>query len=114
MTYRTLHRSHERYLLVMFAVLLGAFIIAWAMMFVHPSVTLGVFWLALMFLGMSALVLGSMGRAERRTAKLALTRHACPWCGAEIGGDPGADSPWHCGGCGADFLDNGVEVTQGR
>lgn len=108
MSYRSLTRSTERLQLLMFWVLLAAFVFAWAMMFVHPSVTLLTFWLGLVFLGGSATALATYRRSMRHAARQALHEHTCPACGDPIERDPRPAGTWHCGSCGTDFLDSGT------
>jgi len=108
MSYQSLTRSSERLQLLVFWVLLAAFVFAWAMMFVHPSVTLLTFWLGLLFLAGGMITLAIYRRSLRHAARQALHDHQCPACGDPIERDPRRHGAWHCGSCGADFLDSGA------
>ena len=90
------------------AVLLVLFVIAWAFMFVHPSVTLLLFWVGLIVVGFSTLATRRAHRAEQQAAKAELRAHHCPRCDAPL--DRDADSGrWPCPKCGSVFLDSGDE-----
>ena len=109
MSYRSLHITKERWKLAMLGVLIGALFVAMALMWVHPAVSLLVFWAGLIILAVGTLVGKLIGSAERAAARNALLRHLCPRCGAEIVSDPKAEGTWHCYTCGAAFLSAGEE-----
>jgi hypothetical protein len=96
--------------LAMMALLFGMFLLVMALMFIHPSLALGVFWLGLI----TVLVVGGvdklLGRAERRAAKSSLASHVCPRCGAPIQWEGQGEAHWHCEACQADFLPDGLEA----
>lgn len=107
MSYRSLERTLERYQLTAMWLLIGAFVVTWAMMFVHPSAAIALFWIALIAVGLFAIVRARLLRAERRAAKTAMKSHLCPRCEAHIDPEPGEGGTWHCTECGATFLESG-------
>lgn len=90
------------------AVLLGLFVIAWAFMFVHPSVTLLLFWVGLIVVAASSLAGRHAIRAGQEAARSELAAHHCPRCGAELNRDE-VTGEWPCTQCSAVFLDSGEE-----
>lgn len=107
MTYQALFRANQRFQLTVMWALMAAFFVALAMMFVHPTVTLLLFWLAMMGLGLFALSEKLIGSAIQSSAKRALSRDVCPCCGAGTHRDPGEVEHWSCDRCGAAFLSSG-------
>lgn len=111
--YATVHKANERFGLFTIAVILAAFIIAFGLMWVHPTLSLVVFFLGLIFTLCAGLAWGMGVRAERRLAKTSLAGHVCPQCGKAIDQDPGTSAEWHCHECGATFSSAGEERTGG-
>lgn len=109
MFYRSLHITKERWKLAILGVLIGAFFVAMALMWVHPAVSMLILWAGLIILGVGALVSKLIGFAEHAAARNALRSHLCPKCGAEILPDPKAEGTWHCYTCGAAFVSAGEE-----
>jgi hypothetical protein len=66
MSSSSIHNSRDRAHLLVFFVLITAFIVTWALMFVHPGAAVLVFWLGLCVFGGSALADRIAERAERR------------------------------------------------
>ncbi len=114
MSYRSLEKVHERYQLTVMWLLIGAFVAAWAMMFVHPSVTLLLFWSGLIVVGVFAIIQARLVKAERHAAKTALKSHTCPRCDAHVHLDLEKAGAWHCDECGATFLATGDLQRAGR
>ncbi len=110
MSYRTLHKANERYELVVMWLLIGAFVLAMALMFVHPTGAILVFLLGMVFLAVTSIIELIVRHKERSVARNELTHHHCPACGEYIARNRGRDNvhgQWHCEKCNADFLDNG-------
>jgi hypothetical protein len=107
MSYRSLHKSIESFELSVLWALVGAFLLALAMMFIHPSVSLLIFWLGLVGVGLAALTVRWATKAARRQARESLHRHECPECGAWI--ERGGRGAWSCHACGCGFSDQGAE-----
>ncbi|MHC4413733.1 MAG: transposase family protein [Planctomycetota bacterium] len=109
MSYDSLHKANERYQLAVMWLLIGAFLVAMALMFVHPTGAILVFWVGLVILGVAVVIEKLVVRAERAAARNALKSHTCPHCGAEVEQDPQPGGEWHCRACSATFLDTGAE-----
>ena len=88
-------------------VLLFAALATIALMFVHPSVAIFMFWFGMMVAGVSAIVEWRLCRRERREVRKALMDHHCPNCGFGIEHDPGQSPRWHCDQCGSEFSTDG-------
>ncbi len=107
MTYQALFKANERFQLTVMWLLVAAFFVALAMMFVHPTVTLLLFWLALISLGLFSISEKFIGSALRHSAKRALAEYVCPCCGAGIHRDPSEVEHWCCDRCSAAFMSSG-------
>ncbi len=107
MTYQSLSKVNERYQLTVMWGLMAAFFVAMVMMFVHPTVTLALFWLGLISLGVFAISEHFITSALQRSAKRTLARHACPCCGAGVHRTLIDPDEWSCDRCGAAFADSG-------
>jgi len=86
-------------LAVMF-VLIGAFLVAVLMMFVHPGVALLLLWLGLIVLCLATGVHWAFKRAEEITLRHETVAYACPVCGAAVSRDTG-EARCQCHACGA-------------
>ena len=111
MTYRELHRTNEGYGLVVMWVLIIAFLIAVPFMFVHPSITLALFFTGLIILAVASWVEKLIKRSERVAARAELSAHQCPCCSATIDGDPEQTEELQCQACGSAFSKSGVLLT---
>lgn len=111
MSYRTLHKANERYELAVMWLLIGAFVLAMALMFVHPTGAILVFLLGLIILAVASIIELVVKRIERSAARTELTHHHCPACGEYIKRSSSGNSlgEWHCEKCSANFLDSGDE-----
>ncbi len=107
MTYQALFKANERFQLMVMWVLVAAFFVAMAMMFVHPTVTLLLFWLGLVSLGLFSIIEKFIGSALRHSAKRALIEFICPCCGAGVHRDPSDLEHWCCDRCDAAFMNSG-------
>ena len=87
MSYKSLVRTHERHQLQVLAILLVLFVVAWAFMFVHPSITLLLFWIGLIVVGISTLMTRRAHKAEQQAARTELRAHHCPRCDAPLDRD---------------------------
>lgn len=106
-TYQALHKANERYQLTVACVLLAALLVAMAMLVVHPTVTLLLFWLGLIGLGLFSISEKLIGCVLRNSAKRALARYVCPCGGAGVHRDPSEVEHWCCDRCGAAFMSSG-------
>ena len=109
MTYRSLHKANESYKLAVMWLLIGAFLIAMTLMFVHPTGAILVFFLGLIILAVAALIEKLVQWAERITARHELKAHHCPSCGADFRKAPRHTDEWRCEECDSVFLPGGVE-----
>ena len=107
MTYQSLSKINERYQLTVMWGLMAAFLVAMVMMFVHPTVTLALFWLGLTTLGVFSISEHFITSALQRSAKRTLARHACPSCGSRVHRTASDQDEWSCDQCGAAFEDSG-------
>lgn len=107
MSYTSIHNTHERFGVTVMFVLLGTGLLAMAMMFIHPSVAILIFWMGLLIAGVWALVNMQLRRLERAEVRKALSSHHCPICGHEVNRQPGQSSPWRCDECGAEISADG-------
>lgn len=110
MTYRSLHKTKERYEVAVMVLLIVAFVLAWAMMFVHPSVALLIFFAGLLIAGASVVGVSMVSRAQHAAARVSLRSHRCPSCGTEVHEIPTRADAWHCDECGAEFQADGTEL----
>ena len=113
MSYRSIHKANEAYQLTVMWLLIGAFVVAMALMFIHPTGALLLFFMGLGVVLVAGLIEKLFVRAERSAARDALKGHACPSGGAGIDWEPGA-AEWHCEMCGSNFLDSGTEQPPGE
>lgn len=111
MSFRTLHKANEGYKLVVMWLLIGTFLIAMALMFVHPTGAILVFWLGLIILAVAALIEKLVQWAERIAARHDLKAHLCPSCGADVRQAPQHADDFRCDECGSVFLTSGAEQT---
>ena len=110
MTYRSLHKANESYKLAVMWLLIGAFLIAMMLMFVHPTGAILVFFLGLIILAVAALIEKLVQWVERITARHELKAHHCPSCGADFRSPPQQHADeWSCDECGSIFLPGGAE-----
>jgi hypothetical protein len=111
MDYRELHKANERYKLTVMWVLIAAFFVALILMFFHPSAAIAVFWFGLLVVVIATIIEKRIQKAERNAAQVAIQHQKCPSCGAAIHREPGAEGPWRCDACEAEFLDSGAEQS---
>ncbi len=111
MTYRSVHKAKGSYELTVLWLLIGAFVLAMGLMFVHPTASLLVFFMGFAFLGVAVLIDKLFATVERAAARSALKSHTCPSCGANVSRDRQHEDGWHCLTCGSAFLDTGAEQT---
>ncbi|MHC4990567.1 MAG: hypothetical protein ACYTGC_06260 [Planctomycetota bacterium] len=109
MDYRSVHQVNERYKLSVMWMLVGAFLLAVVLMFLHPSAALLVFSLGLIFTAVATVIELFFKRAERVAARSALQHHECPSCGAPVERSKAHEDEWHCDACGVTFMDSGAE-----
>ena len=109
MTFRSLSRANEHYQVTVLCVFIGMLLVAMVMMFVHPTVTLLLFWLGLISLGAFAMSEKFIGTVMRRSARSELERLVCPRCRATVHRDPLEVQDWCCDECGATFKCSGEE-----
>jgi hypothetical protein len=109
MSFRSLSRANESYQLTVFCVFIGMLLVAMAMMLVHPTVTLVLFWLGLISLGAFAMSEKFIGTRMRRSARSELERSVCPRCRATVHREPLEAQDWCCDECGAIFKSSGEE-----
>lgn len=95
--------SHDRAQLVLMFVLIAAFLIAVPMMFVHPSVVLGLFWAGLITITGAGLI-GRIIRG-RKTTPESSDACACPSCGAVHAWRGSESGKRHCPDCGFLFAE---------
>lgn len=96
----TLHRLRFRYHLLVLALLLGLFVMAAALMFLHPTGAIAVFFLGLLVALVAALGDRLARRAERRQAVREHAPVKCSKCEGGIELEPEADGRWWCPNCG--------------
>ena len=111
MTYRTPHKANESYKLAVMWLLIGAFLIAMMLMFIHPTGAILVFFLGLFILAVAALIEKLVQWAERIAARHDLKSHHCPSCGADFRQAPQHADEWRCEECGTVFLPGGAKQT---
>ena len=87
-SFRSLSRTNEHYQVAVLCVFIGMLLVAMAMMFVHPTVTLLLFWLGLISLGAFAMSEKFIGAVLPRSARSELERFVCHRCGATVHRDP--------------------------
>ncbi|MHC5023455.1 MAG: hypothetical protein ACYTGG_06030 [Planctomycetota bacterium] len=110
MSYRTLHKANESYELAVMWLLIAAFLVAVALMFVHPSGAIFVFWAGLII---AAAAWGSekiVRAIERRLARRTLATGTCPCCGKALDQKEPTNHEWSCASCESIFLDTGVQI----
>jgi ribosomal protein L37AE/L43A len=110
MSYRTLHKANETYELAVMWLLIAAFLVAVALMFVHPSGAIFVFWAGLIIAAAAWGAEKVVRAVERRVARRAIARGACPACGEALGQRQPDGEEWHCTTCESIFLDSGVQI----
>jgi DNA-directed RNA polymerase subunit RPC12/RpoP len=110
MSYQTAHKSMQGYKLLMMWVMIGLFMIALALTFIHPSLAIIMLWLGIVVFALGVFV-GKVvfQRVERSEARRELRGHHCPGCGAEFEGELSKEDEWKCAECGAVFLPSGAE-----
>jgi hypothetical protein len=109
MSYQSLVRINERYQIAVLFVYLAMLLVAMAMMFVHPTITLLLFWIGLISLAAFALSEKFIGAVLRSSARHDLARFVCPRCGAAVHSDPQQARDWRCDRCDAAFECSGEE-----
>jgi len=100
MSYATIHRTNERFLLTVLFILIVAFVFATILMFLHPTGALTIFVLGLGTVFIAALIERGFKYRERTAIRQALGRNECPQCGAGVTATGGE---WSCAGCGSTF-----------
>lgn len=111
MNYQTAHAKLEHHQLAVIGALILAFLVAFMLMFIHPTASLAVFAIALVGLLAGLVIAAFLRHAERGAARAALVQHACPKCGAKVEHTTQRPADWHCEACGADFSEAGAEVA---
>jgi hypothetical protein len=106
LSYRSLHKTLERWELTVLWLLVAAFIVAVALMFLHATAALFMVWVGLLIILVAFGVIKLLRRAERAAARRALASAHCPSCGAGVHREAGA---WRCEQCGAGFTTSGAE-----
>lgn len=101
----------ERFERTVLAVLIFLFIVAGALMWVHPTAAIFTFFVGLTIALFSWVIDRWFAGARRSAAMKELQAHHCPSCGEEILPDPKHAGQWHCNACEATFADAGVELT---
>lgn len=108
MLYRIVHAVNTGFGFAVFWAYVGAFVLAFAFIFILPPVALG-----LVLFGVMSLVIwlgiGKVLRAADRALVRGMLREGrCPKC--DRAGQPGlktGDDLWHCGSCGASYEPGG-------
>ncbi len=109
MSYRSLQHANRVYEFTVFGVLIGAFLVAMLLMFVHPTGAITIFWIGLILLAITVVVERVVRQIQRSTARKALRAQVCPNCDARISQDQNDGTKWQCQACGSIFLENGAE-----
>lgn len=111
MLYRILRFVNEWYAVVVLWVFIGAFALALSFMFVFPQVTLGLFFVGLLTLGVAVVASGILQSILRLLARRTLSAGRCPRCGSR-GLEPisHGQAAVQCPNCQAMFTPSGGEV----
>lgn len=103
MSYASVHKSNERFELVVTLILLGTAILTMTLMFIHPTAAILLFWVGFA----SAMVAGGvemvMRRLERAEIRRAVAAGVCPQCGAALDSAHAGQDSWRCDHCHANF-----------
>jgi hypothetical protein len=110
--YRVVHAINRGYPLAVLGLYVVALLLALAMMFVHPFVTIFLFLAALAGLVLVVLMAWGLAGLEHSIARWVLARGSCPSCGGSMtdAGDatPAAGPERICPGCAASFTARGA------
>lgn len=112
MLYRIAQAVNSSYGLAVAWTYIGAFLLAFCMLFIFPQVTL-----LLLFLGLASLALTiSLGWAidatTRALARRSLRRDTCPRCGSNSLAHIALDHEWTCEHCHSQFQIGGREIDE--
>ena len=105
-SYASIHKANEQFLLAVIGFLVLAFVAAMILMFVHPSVALGVFAVGLIVALVSGVIEALFKRSERAAVRTSIRAQQCPLCGGPVRDEAGA---WSCPECDRAFLASGLE-----
>ena len=109
MSYATLHRTNERFMLVVALVLIGTAFTTMALMFIHPTAAILLFWTGMGIAFLAARVEVNLRSRERLAIRQSLARRQCPQCGSELQVADQCPQTWRCDQCESDFAQDGTE-----
>jgi hypothetical protein len=87
-----------------------AFLLAFACVFFFPLGALALVILSVLSTALVPLGGGALAWADRFACRRMIGRGTCPWCGAGISGNQGAEPAPACGACGAEWQRNGERM----
>lgn len=111
LSYRAVHNTNEGYGLAVMWVLIVMFLLAVPFMFIHPAITLLLFFVGLIILAVASGIEKLFRCLERVAARSELSNQQCPSCGASIDGDSMDTAEMHCEHCGSTFSLTGVQLS---
>ncbi len=106
-----MYNTNVGYGLVVMWVLIVMFLIAMLFMFIHPTITLLLFFVGLIILVVASGIEILFRCLERAAARAELSNNQCPSCGASIDGDQMETAEMHCEHCGSTFSQTGVQLS---
>jgi len=111
--YRVMRSVNAAFPFMVFWMYLGAFLGAFAFIFVFPPVALLLVFACVLSVPVVFLVKLSLKLPEFLLARHALKRGKCPRCGEFVVNAPeGTESAWHCVSCGSQFTRECDEVER--
>lgn len=111
MLYRILHKVTSTYPFVVFWGYVGAFMLAFAFVFVFPPITIVLVFVAVLCVPIVFLTRMILIVPQHMLARYVLKRGACPRCGEFVVAATGeTEHDWHCVSCGAHYTKHGEEI----
>jgi hypothetical protein len=111
--YRIIRVINRAYALTVLWLYIAAFLVAVALMFVHPAGTIILVWAGLVGILLVLLVGKLLAVLQRAAARRALGAGRCPSCGSSLERAPAdAAASMACDACGCVFLANGTEQVE--
>lgn len=111
MSYASIHRSNERFLLVVVLVLIGTGLTTMALMFIHPTAAILLFWFGLLIAFVAAMIELNVRHRERTVIRQSIARRECPQCGGEVHLTDLKQQSWRCDRCESDFAQDGRQLA---